>query len=60
MRKIGTVTPYMIDDYLVVSLSRNWVNIYQSIPTFDVFLDEKNRMHLVISENMKSGDVVSE
>ena len=59
MKKIGTVTPTLFDDFLIISLSKQWIDVWQNIPEFSVYVDEKKQMVLKTNDK-RSGDVVSE
>ena len=39
MKKIGKVSPYLFGDHLVIALSKDWINVYNSVPEFVVLID---------------------
>jgi len=45
MKKIGKVSPYLFGDHLVIALSKDWINVYNSVPEFIVLID-KDRLIL--------------
>ena len=50
--KITTITPYFFDNYLIISLHKDWINKFGKIPDFDVFI-EKNKLYLVSKEEIQ-------
>ena len=47
MKKISHITSYLFENQLIISLSKDWMKTFGGLPQFDVFIDEKNRLHLV-------------
>lgn len=43
---LGTISPYFFEDKLIISLSKEWINLFNEIPKFKVFLDGKNQLIL--------------
>ena len=39
MKKFITIKPYYFDDSIILSLTKNWLNQFDMIPNFDVFID---------------------
>jgi len=60
MKKITEVKSYLFDNYLIVSLSKDWVNVFGEIPRFKVVLDNKKQLCLIGPKLTESGDVVCE
>jgi len=52
LKKISSVTPYLFENHLIISLSKDWINVFKGIPEFDVYLDEGKKLHIV----QKGGD----
>jgi len=55
MIKQETITPYLFEGYLIISLDHKWINIFGKIPTFVVQLDDDGRLHLVSKEKINFG-----
>jgi len=47
MKKIDSVRSFSFEDSILVSLTKDWINHFNGIPEFEVFLDNKRRLHLV-------------
>jgi len=61
MKIIARVIPYLFDNYLLIPLSKDWINIFGKVPQFEAFIDNKKRLVLVgppIAK--KSGDDMCE
>ncbi|MBT4325456.1 MAG: hypothetical protein HOD60_00910 [Candidatus Nitrosopelagicus sp.] len=56
MRKFASIKPFYFDDSILFSITKNWINQFNSMPEFDVFIDSKNKMHLISKQKVtKSG-----
>ena len=51
MKKICRIKPYLFEDSLVIALSKDWINFFSNIPTFDVTYE--NRKLVIQSESKK-------
>ncbi len=60
MKKIATVIPTLFDDFLIISLSKKWIDVWQKIPEFSVFIDKNKQLTIKTVSDKRSGDVVSE
>jgi hypothetical protein len=47
MEKFKIIKPYFFQDSLVISLTKEWINHFNGIPEFEVFLDNKKQIHLI-------------
>lgn len=47
MEKFKIIKPCLFQDSLVISLTKEWINHFNEIPEFEVFVDNKKRLHLV-------------
>ena len=56
MKKISHITSYLFESQLIISLSRDWMKTFGGLPQFDVFIDEKNRLHLVSKKQENNND----
>jgi hypothetical protein len=50
MNKIQKVKMYLFQNYLVLALDSQWIERFNGIPTFNVYLDKEGRLHLVTNE----------
>lgn len=57
MKKIGKISPYVFDDNLVFSLSKNWIQFLEQYPKFDVIIDKSLRLCLIGPKIKKEGKV---
>ena len=60
---LGTISPYFFEDKLIISLSREWMKLFNEMPKFKVFLDRKNQLVLqssAIQKNSLSENSLSE
>jgi len=61
MMKLSKIKPYLFENYLIIAFSKDWIDIFDEIPQFEVFIDKKKRLVLVGPPIVqKSGDVVRE
>ena len=57
-KEITVVTPYLHENFLVMALDRQWVEVFWgTIPTFTVIIDEIGRLVLIgpIVSRVKNG-----
>ena len=47
MKRIATVSPYMLDGYLIIALDPEWVSVFGCVPALDVLLDVDGRLFIV-------------
>ena len=47
MKKVDKIIPYIFENYLIISLSKDWINVFDEVPKFEVFIDNKKRLILV-------------
>ncbi len=50
MNKTQKIKPYLFQDYLVLALGSQWIERFNGIPTFNVYLDKEGRLHLITNE----------
>ena len=60
LKKIATVTPTLFDDFLIISLSKKWIDVWKKIPEFSVYVDKNKQLIIKTVGDKRSGDVVSE
>lgn len=51
--KIVVVTPYLHENFLVLAFDIEWINVFGTIPEFDVFLDDDKKIHLISKQVVK-------
>ena len=44
------IIPYLFEGYLVLSLSADWIKLFNQIPSFSVFIDDSQKLHIVSKE----------
>ena len=42
-----TITPYMFEGFLIISLDNKWIDAFGKIPTFEISIDKENYLHLI-------------
>jgi len=47
MKTISKIKPYLFDNYLIIALSKDWIDVCKGIPEFSVILDNNQRICLV-------------
>jgi len=58
-QKLNSVKAHLFEDHLIVSLDKKWLDVFGSLPLFDVFIDKKKRLCLQ-SKVIRSGDGLCE
>lgn len=53
MTNLGTISPLIFEDNLIIALSKDWINHFQSMPKFDVSIDKKGRLCIISSEEVQ-------
>jgi len=53
MRKVNEITSYLFDDSLIISLSKDWINVFGSLPKFSTKI--KNG-RLILTSQIIKGD----
>lgn len=53
MKKITQVVSYLFDNYVVIAFSKDWINLMNAIPQFDVIIDKDNKLHLISKQEIK-------
>ncbi len=53
MTSLGTVKPLLFDQSLIISLSKDWLTNFSTIPEFDVIIDKKGRLCIISQEEMQ-------
>lgn len=44
------ITPYLLEGYLILSLSAEWIKLFNQIPSFSIFIDDSQKLHIVSQE----------
>jgi len=45
-KKLGEVSPYLFEGFLLLSLDNKWTKIFGENPRFEVFIDGKGKLNL--------------
>lgn len=53
MKKLISITPYIFENFLLLSLNYDWLNQFGSIPKFDVFIDKNKKLCIISTEMLK-------
>jgi len=53
---ITKITPYLFEECLIIPLHKDWIDVYKTIPTFEVRIDKRGRLVLLGPSLLKSGD----
>jgi hypothetical protein len=53
MIRLGTTTPLLFENKLFISFSKDWIEKFDSIPQFEISIDEKKRLCLKSIEEIK-------
>ena len=53
MKKITKVDSYLFDNFVLIAFSKDWINLMNAIPQFDVLIDEDSKLHLVSKQVIK-------
>ena len=53
MKKITSVSSCLFEDHLILSLSKDWLNVFKKIPSFEVMIDERNKLYFISKEEIQ-------
>ena len=45
-KKLGEVSPYLFEGFLLISLDNNWSKIFGEKPRFEVLIDGKGKLNI--------------
>lgn len=45
-KQIAQIKPHLNEGYLIIALEQKWIEIFNDIPSFNVIIDENNRLNL--------------
>jgi hypothetical protein len=48
-----TITPYLFEGFLIISLEQKWIEKFGTIPSFVVYVDDNQQLHMVSKESIK-------
>jgi len=61
MNKKYHIIPYLLDEYLLLSLSKDWIYLFDRVPEFEITIGNDRKLHLVSKQEIKqSGAIVNE
>jgi len=46
-KAVGFVVPHFFDEYLLIALSKNWIQACNGLPKFQILIDDEGRLCLV-------------
>jgi hypothetical protein len=49
---ISSVKPLLFESHLIISFDGKWIELFKTIPTFDVYIEE-NKLHLISQESIQ-------
>lgn len=52
-KQIGIVTPLLFEDNLLITLSKDWIGVFEKLPTFKVQVDSNKRLNLTSQDQIK-------
>ena len=52
-KQIGVVTPLLFENNLLITLSKDWIDVFERLPTFKVQVDNNRRLNLTSQEQIK-------
>lgn len=50
MKQITKLTPYLFENFLIIAMDSRWIEVFEKIPTFNVYIDDSQRLHIVSQE----------
>ena len=50
MKKLTSVSPYVFENFLIISLELEWLKHFKNMPTFDVIIDNEKKLHFISKE----------
>jgi len=53
MKKITDVVPHLIEDHLIISLSKKWIGLFSNFPEFEVKIDSNNRLVIISKDRIR-------
>lgn len=52
MHKIGKVKTTLFENFLVLGLTKEWLELFGELPEFDVQIDNKRRLHIISTKSI--------
>ena len=53
MKRLSDITSYLFEDYIIISLTKDWITVFKGLPEFEVRIDDKDRLHLISKQVIK-------
>lgn len=47
MKNLPQVTPYLLENYLIISFDHKWIEVCNGIPKFTALIDDEGRLVLL-------------
>jgi hypothetical protein len=55
-QQIAQVSPFLMNDSLIISLDQGWIKVFGKIPTFSVSIDKDGKLNLCSYEQIIKGN----
>ena len=52
MEKVGKAKTTLFEDFLVLGLAKEWLDVFGELPEFDVQIDNKRRLHIISTKSI--------
>ena len=52
-KQIGTIAPFFFEDRLLIALSKDWINVFEKLPNFEIKIDSSNRLNITSKDRIK-------
>jgi len=52
MEKVGKAKTTLFEDFLVLGLHKDWMDVFGELPKFEVQIDSKKRLHLISTKSI--------
>ena len=53
LTNLGTVSPLLFEQSLIIVLAKDWINQFSSVPQFDVSINKKGKLCIISTEELK-------
>lgn len=53
MKQLGIVSPYIFEDELILSFSKNWISCFGGIPHFSISISKNGKLCFTSVESIK-------
>ena len=53
MKNVFHIISYLFEEYLIISLSKEWISLFNCIPEFEGEMDKDGKLHLVSKQKVR-------